>query len=47
MLMVDSPKNIFKENTSIKNTSSKNIIKHTLRVYLVVILESIFDIFNI
>ena len=42
--MGNSLKNIFKENVFIKNTSNKNIVKHILKVYLIVILRSVFSL---
>ena len=40
------PKNTCRENTFTKNTSSKNVTKCTLRTRLIVILGSVFSIFN-
>ena len=42
--MGNSLKNIFKENVFIKNTSNKNVVKHILKVYLIVILRSVFSL---
>ena len=46
-MICDSLTNIFRENTFIKNTSSKNSTKYILRVCLVIILRSNSSICNI